>query len=334
MAEFSDTRMLDRQSKSREVRTVKDPKKLALMKLAGFDHMGRSTGWGKAMDWIDPFATVHMRNAIAKKAGAGTDARRVHDETRDEFLAMNLGQHKFTADIFKTIFGGKGMGAGMGAMGQGMGGMFGKMGAGGAGASAGAAGAGGGVAGAAGGGGGFGNFLGNVFGGGGGQGANMMKTAGNIQQGMNIAQGVGENVSGAMQTEGADNGVVDGTSNSNLKQNFPDGVTEGPDGYLYDQEGNRVDYDIASENAKPENMFNNLGKNIGNAIPSGGGQEDVQQKNKDEVSKTIKGVLNPNADLIGSATNMITKGIDYYNAQEEEVKKLRGIQQMNEFNLL
>jgi hypothetical protein len=23
---------------------------------------------------------------------------------------MNLGQHKFTADIFKTIFGGKGMG--------------------------------------------------------------------------------------------------------------------------------------------------------------------------------------------------------------------------------
>jgi hypothetical protein len=204
-----------------------------------------------------------------------------------------------------------------------MGGAAGAAGAGaGAGASAGAS-AGAGAAG----GGGFMSGFKNMFSGGGGD---MMKTMGNVQQGMQMGQQAGQGVSDAMSGSGGINdegesadagGMPVGTSNENLQgKNYPEGSYVNDEGMLVDANGNPIDYDMEAQNNDAMNQFNNIA--------------DEKDKNKKVWGDAIKGITNPNADLVGSATNMITAGIDYYNAQKDEVNKLRRANSMDAFAFL
>ena len=257
MAEFSDIRNLNRQAASRELRTVKDPEELKKMKALGFDHTGRSTGWGKFLDVIGIGGS--LRRGAAKNISAGTDARRVLDETTDEFWNYQMGKANFAANAIKT-----GMTMGASEM--------------------------------AGGGGGFGGFLGNIF---------------QKKDGMPGSAGAGsggvipsDNMSDQASMGAPTNNMVAGTSNNNLEQDYPEGTMVGEDGFLYDQEGNKVDYDMEAENNKPENKF------------MGG----------------LKQALN--GGIIQSGVQAVTSGIDYYNAQDEELSKLRSKSSMDSFNLL
>jgi len=324
MATFTDKQELDRQGKIRQLNLVTDPKKLRALKAAGFDAKGRSTGWGKFMDWVDPFATVHMRNAVAKKNLKGTDGYKVFSETRDEFTNMNLGQHKFTADIFKTILG-SGIMGGKGSAGAGAGASGATNAVSDAGSSAGANalgafGSSGGMdvasgAGSAMGGGAMDAFSGMGQSGGGF--ADAISGIGDVQKGMKTAGDIGEEVGGVLDD---DESSIAGTSNGNLRKNYPEGTRVGDDGYLYDQAGNRIDYDIEEENNSDLNKFNNIAND--------------KEKNKKMWGDNIKGILDPNADLVGSATNMVTAGVDYYGSQKSELNKLRGQNVMDQFTFL
>jgi len=343
MALFTDKEELSRQAKSRELHVQTDPKKVAMLKFLGYDNKGRTTGWGKVADFIDPWIFSPMRRGIAKKQLKGTDGGTVFKRTSDEYLGMNLAQHKFTADIFKTIFGGKGMGAGMGAMG----GMMGKAGGaggaaggiGGATGSAGAgagAGAGGGITsgldsiGGAGGGAGGGGFMDML----GGSGSNIMKagnTASQVQQGVSAA---GEGIAGAIDgdeknkqedeigtdvaNEAMNDNVFDtgedsmaGGTAPGMKKTFPSGARI-VNGQVVDKDGNPLDLEAEGEE------YN----------------EDQEGKNKENIKKFVKGVTDPNADLIGSFTDMTTKAFDYYNTQGKEVNRLRKQRSSSTFNYL
>ena len=273
MALFTDRRELDQQAKARELRAVTDPDKVRAMKMAGFDQLGRTTGWGKFLDALPSFG---IRQAVAKKQATGTDARRVLDETTDEMWKYQLDKLGAMANVGMTAatMGGSQLagGGGGGAMG----------------------------------------FLGNLFQGknkkgmdaGSGVGGGTMPDGG-VQGGNVQGTGVpGTYNPGYQYGEGTmsdPNGLKTNTvtpiGNSNNKlggKNYPDGTYLNDEGILVDKDGNPVDYDQEAENNDKKNTFgdfmntatnNNLFGSVANTVMSG---IDYYNEQEEELNKLRK----------------------------------------------
>lgn len=261
MALFTDRAELDRQTKARELRAVTDPDKVRAMKMAGFDQLGRTTGWGKFLDVLPSFG---IRQSVAKKYASGTDARRVLDNTTDEMWKYQIDKLGAMANIGVTA---ATMGAGGGAGGflGNLGNMFKGKNKDGMNPQQG-----------------MNNATGN---------GNAEMLNGGVSGGDNPKWGEGEiDVNGFKTSK-----PLVGTSNNKLQgNNYPPGTYMNDEGILVHKDGNPVDYDMEAENNDKKNTFgdfmnsamnNNVVGSIANTVMSG---IDYYNEQDEEVNKLRK----------------------------------------------